>query len=51
MPLPYPNLKVPQWQFQLSNIERLKDEASTSFWKAVEEDGENPAVPNLLIYS
>lgn len=39
VPLPYPNLKVPQWQYQIVSIPTLKDQASTSFWKAVEEDG------------
>jgi len=36
---PFPNLKIPQWRYQMTNVERLKDEASSSFWKAVEEDG------------
>ena len=39
VPLPFPNLKVPQWHFQMDKIERLRENASTSFWKAVEEDG------------
>lgn len=39
VPLPYPNLKVPQWQYQIATIPRLKEQASSSFWKAVEEDG------------
>lgn len=38
---PYPNLKVPQWHFQIETLPRLKDEASTSFWQAVEKDGES----------
>ena len=39
VPLPYPNLKVAQWHFQLTNIDRLKEEASSSYWKAVDADG------------
>ncbi|CAD6572102.1 MAG: tunicamycin resistance protein [Tremellales sp. Tagirdzhanova-0007] len=38
VPLPFPNLKVPQWHYQMENIERMKDEASSSYWKAVEAD-------------
>lgn len=40
VPLPFPNLKVPTWHYQISAVPRLAGEASTSFWKAVEEDGE-----------
>ena len=39
VPQPFPNLKIPQWRFQMK-IDRLKDEATSSFWKAVEADGE-----------
>lgn len=39
VPLPYPNIKVPQWHYQIANVDRLRDEASTSFWAAVEKDG------------
>lgn len=39
VPLPYPNLKVPQWQYQIANVDRLRQEASDSFWAAVEADG------------
>ena len=39
VPQPYPNLQVPTWQYQVTSVPSLKDEASTSFWKAVEEDG------------
>lgn len=46
--LPYPNLKVPQWHFQISTVPRLKDEASTSFWKAVEEDGASDTLVTVL---
>ena len=38
-PSPFPNLKVPQWHYQISNVPRLKDQANSSFWKAVEDDG------------
>ncbi|ORX34753.1 26S proteasome subunit RPN7-domain-containing protein [Kockovaella imperatae] len=38
VPLPYPNLKVAQWHYQVTSVPRLKDEASSSFWKAVEAD-------------
>ena len=41
VPAPFPNLKVPQWHFQMSNVPKLKEEASASFWKAVEADGES----------
>jgi 26S proteasome regulatory subunit N7 len=41
VPLPYPNLKVPQWQYQIASIPRLKEQASSSFWKAIEEDGKS----------
>jgi 26S proteasome regulatory subunit N7 len=40
-PLPYPNLKVTQWHFQLQTVPRLHEQASSSFWKAVEEDGKS----------
>jgi 26S proteasome regulatory subunit N7 len=39
VPQPYPNLQVPTWQYQITSVPSLKDQASTSFWKAVEEDG------------
>lgn len=41
VPQPYPNLQVPTWQYQITSVPSLKDEASTSFWKAVEEDGQS----------
>ena len=41
VPQPYPNLQVPTWQYQITSVPSLKDEASISFWKAVEEDGES----------
>jgi 26S proteasome regulatory subunit N7 len=41
VPQPYPNLQVPTWQYQITSVPSLKDQASTSFWKAVEEDGES----------
>ncbi|WWC85794.1 uncharacterized protein L201_000661 [Kwoniella dendrophila CBS 6074] len=47
VPLPYPNLKVPTWHFQINNIDRLKEEASTSFWKAVEKDEMAPYLRNI----
>lgn len=40
VPLPFPNLQVPQWHYQIANNERLRDEASSSLWKAIEKDGE-----------
>lgn len=46
VPLPYPNLKVPQWRYQIVNIPALKASASESFWKAVEADGQS-ALPCL----
>jgi len=39
VPLPYPNLKVPQWHYQIANVERLRPEASTALWEAIEADG------------
>lgn len=49
VPLPYPNLKVPQWQYQIASVPRLRDAASTSFWEAVEKDGEfGRSRPNQL---
>jgi 26S proteasome regulatory subunit N7 len=45
VPLPFPNLKVPQWHYQLTHIERLRDEATTSFSKAVEQDGKSAPAP------
>lgn len=39
VPLPFPNLRVPAWQYQITSVPALKDQASSSFWKAVEEDG------------
>ncbi|WWC66854.1 uncharacterized protein I206_100761 [Kwoniella pini CBS 10737] len=47
VPLPYPNLKVATWYYQINNVERLKDEASTSFWKAVEEDEMAPYLKSI----
>ncbi|WRT63856.1 uncharacterized protein IL334_000781 [Kwoniella shivajii] len=47
VPLPFPNLKVPTWYYQINNIDRLKDEASTSFWKAVEEDEMAPYLRSI----
>ncbi len=44
VPQPFPNIRVPQWHYQITHIDRLKDEASESFWKAVEADGECGAV-------
>ncbi|WVQ80866.1 hypothetical protein IAT38_002973 [Cryptococcus sp. DSM 104549] len=46
-PLPYPNLLVPTWHFQINNIERLRDSANTSFWKAVEEDEMAPYLKSI----
>ena len=40
VPLPFPNLRVPTWQYQIASVPSLKDQASTSFWKAIEEDGQ-----------
>jgi 26S proteasome regulatory subunit N7 len=39
VPQPFPNIKVPQWHYQIEHVERLKGEAGEKFWKAVEEDG------------
>ncbi|EIW67945.1 hypothetical protein TREMEDRAFT_72066 [Tremella mesenterica DSM 1558] len=36
--LPHPNVKVPIWYYQINNVPALKEQASASFWKAVEED-------------
>jgi hypothetical protein len=41
VPLPYPNLQVPTWHYQITSLPELKDQASSSFWKAVEEDGQS----------
>lgn len=40
--LPYPNLKVSQYHYQLTNNElsHLHAEAGKGFWEAVEKDGE-----------
>ncbi|KAK1926071.1 26S proteasome subunit RPN7-domain-containing protein [Papiliotrema laurentii] len=46
-PLPYPNLKVPQWHYQIQNVPRLKEQASSSFWKAVEEDEMAPYLRHI----
>ncbi len=40
VPQPFPNLQVPQWHYQVVNVERLRDEASSSLWQAIEKDGE-----------
>ncbi|WVR03629.1 hypothetical protein IAU60_000622 [Kwoniella sp. DSM 27419] len=47
VPLPYPNLKVPTWHYQLSHIESIKEGASSSFWKAVEEDEMAPYLRSI----
>lgn len=39
VPLPFPNLKVPVWQYQINHVDGLKAEASTSLYKAIEQDG------------
>lgn len=39
VPLPYPNLKVPTWYYQVQHVDYKKDEAEKSFWEAVEKDG------------
>ena len=39
VPLPYPNLKVPQWYHQVQHVPSLKEQASTSLAKAIEADG------------
>jgi 26S proteasome regulatory subunit N7 len=44
VPLPFPNLSIPTWQYQITSVPELKDQASTSFWKAVEEDGISPSL-------
>ncbi|TXT06068.1 hypothetical protein VHUM_03541 [Vanrija humicola] len=44
VPLPFPNLKVPQWHYQLVNVDRLRDEATTAFWAAVEADEMAPYI-------
>ncbi|KAK4686560.1 26S proteasome regulatory subunit N7, partial [Tremellales sp. Uapishka_1] len=50
VPLPYPNLKVPQWQYQLS-IPALKEKATTSFWAAIEADEMAPYLKSKSIDS
>ncbi|WWC58103.1 uncharacterized protein I303_100638 [Kwoniella dejecticola CBS 10117] len=47
VPLPYPNLKVSTWYYQINNVDRLKEDASTSFWKAVEEDEMAPYLKSI----
>ncbi|KAK6905196.1 26S proteasome regulatory subunit N7 [Kwoniella mangroviensis CBS 8886] len=47
VPLPFPNLKVPTWHYQINHVDRLKEEASTSFWKAVEEDEMAPYLQSV----
>jgi 26S proteasome regulatory subunit N7 len=44
VPLPFPNLSIPTWHYQITSVPELKDQASTSFWKAVEEDGMSPSL-------
>lgn len=39
VPLPYPNLKVPTWYYQVQHVDYKKDEAEKAFWEAVEKDG------------
>lgn len=39
VPQPFPNLMVPQWHYQIANVERLRQEATTSLWAAIEADG------------
>ncbi|KAL1409683.1 proteasome regulatory particle subunit [Vanrija albida] len=48
VPLPFPNLKVPQWHYQIVNVDRLRDEATTAFWAAVEADGACQSLSLLL---
>ncbi|BEJ18198.1 hypothetical protein CspHIS471_0704750 [Cutaneotrichosporon sp. HIS471] len=44
VPQPFPNLQVPQWHYQIANVDRLRDEASSSLWKAIEKDEMAPYV-------
>ncbi|WVQ93676.1 hypothetical protein IAU59_000752 [Kwoniella sp. CBS 9459] len=47
VPLPFPNLKVPTWYFQINNVDRLKESASSSFWKVMEEDEMAPYLRSI----
>lgn len=42
VPLPYPNLKVSTWYYQIQHVDYKKDEAEKAFWEAVEKDGMFP---------
>lgn len=41
VPLPYPNLKIPTWYYQIQHVDYKKDEAEKTFWEAVEKDGKS----------
>ncbi|KAL7423984.1 proteasome regulatory particle subunit [Cryptotrichosporon argae] len=46
---PYPSLKVTTWHYQIQHVERLKAEATTSFWAAVEADEMAPYIRRLAL--
>jgi hypothetical protein len=42
VPLPYPNLKLSHYAFQLqdSSLSNLHETAAKAFWEGIEKDGE-----------
>ncbi|TYJ54789.1 hypothetical protein B9479_004548 [Cryptococcus floricola] len=47
VPLPYPNLKVHEWHFQLQHVESRRAEVEPKFWEAVEKDEMAPYLKSL----
>ncbi|OWT40602.1 26S proteasome regulatory subunit N7 [Cryptococcus neoformans Bt1] len=47
VPLPYPNLKVPTWYYQVQHVDYKKDEAEKAFWEAVEKDEMAPYLRSI----
>ncbi|WVN89259.1 uncharacterized protein L203_104478 [Cryptococcus depauperatus CBS 7841] len=47
VPLPYPNLDVVTWNFQMDNVESRREVAAKSFWEAVEKDEMAPYLKGI----
>ncbi|KIR97407.1 26S proteasome regulatory subunit N7 [Cryptococcus deuterogattii 2001/935-1] len=47
VPLPYPNLKVSTWYYQIQHVDYKKDEAEKTFWEAVEKDEMAPYLKSI----
>jgi 26S proteasome regulatory subunit N7 len=48
VPLPFPNLSVPQWYYQF-NVPSHREAATASFWQAIEKDEMAPYIKSLAL--